>query len=111
MGYKDYAVRFATALTDGDFTSAHDMLAPDLKSEYPVDELETRFREMVEYGDSPARVDGFAQTMVEWPSKGDKDLGWVYVSISGDDFGEAITVVVTEVASEMAIGSLEFGRP
>ena len=111
MTYSEFAVTFAKALTAGDFAAAHSMLAPDLKADYTTEALKESFEEMVEYGESPARVDGFVQTMDDWPAKGSNDLGWAYVSISGDDFGEAVTVVVTRVDGAMAIGSVEWGRP
>ena len=111
MTYSEFAVSFATALTDGEFQAAHDMLAPNLQAGTPVAELQGNFEQMVEYGRSPARVDGFVQTMDDWPAKGDTDLGWAYVSICGDDFAEAVTVVVTLVDGNMAIGSVEWGRP
>ena len=111
MTYSEFAVDFAKALTADDFASAHAMLAPKLKADYTIDALKASFEEMVEYGESPARVDGVVQTMDDWPAKGSNDLGWAYVSISGDDFGEAVTVIVTSVDGEMAIGDLEWGRP
>ena len=111
VSYYEFAVDFAKALTADDFVSAHAMLAPDLKAEYSVDALKASFEEMVEYGGSPARVDGFVEVMDDWPTKGSADLGWAYVSISGADFAEAVTVVVTRVDDAMAIGSIEWGRP
>ena len=109
--YPEFAARFATALTDGDYQAAHEMLSTELQKEYSAVELGRQFDAMVEYGESPARVDGFTETLEAWPDKRPSDVGWVYVSISGDDFAEAVTVVVTAGDSGMSIGSIEWGRP
>ena len=45
------------------------------------------------------------------PDMHPQDVGWVYVSIGGDGFGEAITVTVTQEQDEMKIRTLEWGRP
>jgi len=49
--------------------------------------------------------------MEEWPGKKDDDIGWIYVSLSGSTFAEAVTVVVKKQNSSMAVRSLEWGRP
>ena len=82
-----------------------------MQQELTAADLGERFEAMVEYGGSPARVDGFTQTLESWPDKKQDDVGWVYVSISGDDFGEAVTVVVSADNSGMSISSIEWGRP
>jgi hypothetical protein len=49
--------------------------------------------------------------MKDWPDRKPSDIGWVYVSISGADFAEAVTVVVTNEAGKPKIGELEWRRP
>ena len=39
------------------------------------------------------------------------DLAWVYVAITGAEFNEAITVVVTDENGEGRIREIEWGRP
>jgi hypothetical protein len=52
----------------------------------------------------------FAQTE-SWPAKLPGDLGRVYVGIEGDDFVEAVTVIVAEVNGKLLIRDIEWGRP
>jgi hypothetical protein len=49
--------------------------------------------------------------MTSWPSKQPSDIGWAYVSIGGDVYSEAVTVVVTSEQGEAKIREVEFGRP
>lgn len=49
--------------------------------------------------------------MTSWPGKRPEDLGWIYVSIGGAFYSEAITVVVTSESGEAKIREVEFGRP
>lgn len=37
--------------------------------------------------------------------------GWVYVSIGGDVYSEAVTVVVTMDDESLRVRDVEFGRP
>lgn len=111
MAYPKFASHFAAALTDGEYEAAFEMLSSDMQREYSADKLGNRFEAMVEYGDSPAKVDGFIQTMEDWPDKKPDDVGWAYVSISGDDYAEAVAVVVSVGDYGMSISSIEWGRP
>jgi len=39
------------------------------------------------------------------------DFGWVYVAITGTEFNEAVTVVVTDDGGSVKIREIEWGRP
>jgi hypothetical protein len=49
--------------------------------------------------------------MTSWPDKQPADLGWAYVSIGGDVYSEAVTVVVTSEEGTPRVRAVEFGRP
>ena len=49
--------------------------------------------------------------MTNWPDKRPGDVGWAYVSIVGDDFVEAVAVIIVEVGGELLIREIEWGRP
>ena len=51
------------------------------------------------------------ETMTSWPGKQAADIAWVYVSIGGNVYSEAITVVVTSEDESLKIREIEFGRP
>ncbi len=107
----DFAVQFATALAEHRFEDAHGMLSEDLNDELSKDILEELFKEMISYGPGAVKVDGHTNSMGDWPGKDEKELAWVYVSLSGDGFGEAITVVVVEENGKHVVGEVEWGRP
>lgn len=111
MAYPKFASRFATALTDGEYETAHDMLSSDMQQKYTAEALGNAFEAMVKYGGSPAKVDGFVETMEDWPDRKADEVGWAYVSISGDDYAEAVTVIVSADNYGMSISNIEWGRP
>ena len=51
------------------------------------------------------------ETMEDWPGRESSDAGWAYVSVGGDIYSEAVTVVVTVEDGELKIRTAEFGRP
>jgi hypothetical protein len=51
------------------------------------------------------------QTMTVWPGKQPADLGWVYVSIGGEAYSEAVAVAITSEDGKPRIREVEFGRP
>lgn len=111
LTHVEFAKSFAETLAASDYESAHTMLSPEMQQHYTVANLRENFEEMVEYGESPVRVDGTVGTLEDWPGRTPDDIGWVYVSVSGDEFGEAVTVIVSAIEGKMAISSIEWGRP
>jgi hypothetical protein len=112
--YSKIATDFATALLEGDYELAHGFLAPELKQSMSPEDLHLEFKSMYSgYSDEePIRIVFDPQfTMTNWPGKGPGDIGWVYVSIVGDDFVEAVTVVISEIEGESLISEIEWGRP
>ena len=109
--YPKFASRFATALTNGEYETAYDMLSSDMQRKYTAEALGNKFEAMVEYGGSPAKVDGFIETMEDWPDRKADEVGWAYVSISGNDYAEAVTVIVSADNYGMSISNIEWGRP
>jgi hypothetical protein len=103
--------KFASLMIKGDFSGAHSLLSKGLKAEYTADLLKYRFGEMVSYGHGPAYLDGNNQFMENWPTRRAQDIGWSYISISGPDFAEAVTVVVSDEDGKAKISSIEWGRP
>ena len=105
------ARQFAEALVNGNFTTAHGLLSPSLGRELSLESLQQTYAAMVDYGSGQPMVDGHIHTMTDWPSQRPGDVGWVYVSISAEDFGEAVTVIVSNEAGGLKISDIEWGRP
>ena len=49
--------------------------------------------------------------MADWATRQNGDIGWVYISISGEDFLEAVTVIVSDEQGCPKIRQIEWGRP
>jgi hypothetical protein len=112
--FEEVAVAFAAALVARDFSGAHEILAPALRAQLSESNLEEELVNMYRrYAQSePSRCqfvpDGSLET---WPQKQPGDLGKAYVSIEGDDFNEAIYVLVSDVEGVPLIREISWGRP
>ncbi len=114
LPYAKVAVAFASALVEGDFERAHTLLAPSLRQALPPHALRDQLYAMFRgYADGEPRRIYFDEqfTMEDWPARAKGDLGWAYVGIEGDDFVEAVTVVVADVQGEQFIRDITWGRP
>ena len=111
--YEQTAVAFANALVKGEFTKAHQLLTPSLRNELSPDALRDELNAMIDYGDGPPKDIYFSSehSLDEWPAKEAGDVGWAYVGVTGDDFNEAVRVVVADVDGVLLIRSIEWGRP
>jgi len=107
----DTGSRFANALVEKRYGDAVSMLTVALKTSWPEEKLRSQYEEMISYGTGPVKVDGHTGYMEDWPDRKPGDIGWAYVSISGSDFAEAVTVVVAEEDGEPKIREIQWGRP
>jgi hypothetical protein len=103
--------KFAQALVDGKYLDAKSLLTQQLQQQYPPETLQARYTEMTSYGEGPVKVDGHTKFMGNWPAREPMDIGWAYISISGADFAEAVTVVVADENGVPKIREIEWGRP
>lgn len=112
--FEEVAVAFAAALVARDFSCAREMLAPTLRAQLSEINLEEELVNMYRrYACSdPARSQLVPEGSLEiWPQKQRGDLGWAYVSIEGDDFNEAVSVLVSDVEGVPLIRGIAWGRP
>lgn len=112
--YAEVAVAFAQALVDGEFARAESLLAPELRRQLPQEALRENLYAMFRgYAEGePQRVHFDEEFQMEtWPRKLPGDVGWVYVGIEGDDFVEAVSVVVADVEGTLLIREVKWGRP
>jgi hypothetical protein len=112
--YEAIAVEFATALVQERWHDAHRLLNDSLRKQYSPESLQEHLSGMFNlYAEGPARRVYFDPqfSMEQWPAKQAGDVGWAYVSVEGDDFVEAVTVIVSQTGSGLAIRDIEWGRP
>ena len=105
------ADRFAGALAKENFDKAHDLLTRTAKEMLPASALKKQYKEMTDYGSGPATHVEVIRDLSTWSGKQKDDVAWVYVAISGDNFSEAVTVIVTREDGQERIRSVEWGRP
>lgn len=103
--------RFAQALTEKRYPDAHALLTVKQQKIWSPDKLARQYEEMTSYGSGPAKVDGHSEFLDSWPDRQPEDRGWAYISISGLNFAEAETVIVSDEAGIPKIRHLEWGRP
>jgi len=112
--HAEVALAFTTALVDADFERAHQLLAPALRARLSAKALRKELRVMTSgYSDSkPQRAELDTEfSRQTWPGKEKADVGQSYVSIEGDDFIEAVSVIVATIDGELLIRAVEWGRP
>lgn len=108
--YGQVALKFSTALLNGQFEEAHALLGASLRGEWTPFLLQKTYEEMVEYFEIPPNevsVDSVDTEMIGIKP----DSAWVYVSIIGEGNSEAVIVVVSNEDGRYLIQELEWGRP
>mmetsp|Transcript_2712 Transcript_2712/g.4207 ORF Transcript_2712/g.4207 Transcript_2712/m.4207 type:complete len:123 (-) Transcript_2712:173-541(-) len=113
--FAQFGLKFAKDLVNGEFDSADSMLCSELDASVTgKGGLKKRYDAMVAYGDGPATSVEVMNVMDSsaYPKRQSGDIGWVYVSIMGDGFSEAVAVIVcNDGGGEMKIRHIEWGRP
>nr|AAL24543.1 orf117EGC148 [uncultured bacterium] len=109
--YVDVARRFANALMEGKFDVAHSLLSAEGQTQWSVDTLRHHYKEMLDYVEQPVTEIEVMDTLDAWAAKQPGDIGWAYVSMSGNGFVEAVAVVVQSENSALKVRSIEWGRP
>lgn len=109
--YRQVALQFTQALAAREYPTAYGMTSQEYRKKNSMEQLRTAFERIVpaDWGDM-GRIE-VGQTMVTWPGKQPSDLGRAYVSIGGNVYSEAVTVVVTSEKGEAKVREVEFGRP
>jgi hypothetical protein len=105
------ALDFARAIASDDAAGAHALLSSDLRSASTPEKLAAEYKEMISYGSGAPTIIQVMTTMDTWPDKQPSDVEWVYVALANDTYSEAVTVVVSQEQSRLAIRSVEWGRP
>jgi hypothetical protein len=109
--YKAFAVEFTRTLARREYAAAFEMTSRQYRSQSTVEQLKAAFEVIVppDWGDTEPIEMG--TTMSSWPGKMSSDLGWIYVSIYGDVYSEALILTVTLEEGQAKIREIVFGRP
>lgn len=109
--YTSVAVAFTKALADRDYAGAYGMTSKEFRAGMSLEAMQAAFETIVSTDWTTVGPVEVGMTMESWPDKQPSDLGWAYVSVSGDAYSEAVIVVVSREDGEPRIRSVEFGRP
>ncbi|WP_343880928.1 hypothetical protein [Rhodanobacter caeni] len=109
--YQQIALEFTKSLAAREYQKAYAMTSQEYRKRTTAEQLRTAFENIVPTDWGQIGPIDVGQTMSSWPGKRPDDVGWAYVSIGGDVYSEAITVVVASEGGESKIGEVEFGRP
>ena len=105
------AFEFANSIVNGNFSAAYELLTEQLKAEWDPNSLKEEYDEMIDYGQGPVTYIEVMNEMTDWPAKKENDVGWAYVAMNGDGYGEAIAVVVCSDNNQLRIREIDWGRP
>jgi hypothetical protein len=98
-----------------DYSMAYALLSPELQRQYPPQILRQTVETMIDYGSGPIDKAIVMQECLlrEWqyPPMEPNDVVWLYVSLEGEDFVEAVSVIIQDREGKLAIRWLEWGRP
>ena len=108
---KTTGFNFSQLVVEENYSEAWSMLTEDLKTRISASDIEKHYTNMIAYGDGPAQLDGFYSFIDQWPDKKPKDIGWIYISISGANFVEAVTLIIADEDHQPKIRDIEWGRP
>jgi hypothetical protein len=109
--YKSVALGFAEALARRDYPAAWAMTSKQYQAVTTMEAMQVLFEAIVPTDWRSVGPIEIGTTLESWPGQESGDLGWVYVSIGGDVYSEAVTVVVALEDGESRIRTVEFGRP
>ncbi len=109
--YSSVGLTFATALAGRDYPTAYAMTSSDYQRNTTLDQMRTAFEAIIPTDWPTVGPVAVGHTMEIWPAKQPSDVGWVYISIGGDVYSEAVTVIVMEEADTLKVRTVEFGRP
>lgn len=107
----EVAEQFGKLIAKADYRAAHAFLTQETQQIYSPENFKKSVEQMTNYWSVPIEKVISELILEDWPTKQDKDIGIVYVSLIGDGICEAVTVILTEENSDIRIRYLEWGRP
>lgn len=108
---EEVALIFTQALSDRDYKKAFSLTSKEFQAQNSLAAMKTNFEAIVPLDWGHVGPLEIGETMTDWPNKQSDDVGWVYVSIGGDVYSEAIVVIVSSQDDSLLISNVEYGRP
>ena len=108
---EEVALVFTQALADRDYKKAYSVTSREFQAQNSLEAMKTSFETIVPLDWGHVGPLEIGETLTDWPNKRSNDVGWVYVSIGGDVYSEAIVVIVSSQGDSLLINNVEYGRP
>lgn len=107
------AEQFGRHIADGDYGAARTLLTKEAQQKYSAESFKQSFEKMTAYEPGPIhRIEVSPEFMLEeWPEKGADDVASVYVGLFGEEYVEAVTLVLAREDGDIRIREVEWGRP
>jgi hypothetical protein len=109
--YKKVASGFTNALATRNYAAAYALTSTEYRDSTSLEAMQAAFEAIVPADWKTTGPVEVGQTMEDWPGRKPSDVGWAYVTVGGDTFSEAVTVVVTREKDALRVRTAEFGRP
>lgn len=109
--YRQAALAFTRSLAARDYPKAHAMTTLAYRARRSQAQLQTDFEAIVPADWGPIGPIEIGDARADWRGRQPADLAWVYVSIGGEVYSEAVIVVVALENGAAKIREIEFGRP
>ncbi len=109
--YKKVALDFTNALAARNYAGACALTSKEYRDRTSVEVMQTAFEAIVPTDWKTTGPVEVGETMEDGPGRKPSDVGWAYVSVGGDAYSEAVTVVVTLEEDALKVRTVEFGRP
>jgi hypothetical protein len=109
--YKKVALGFTNALATRNYAAAYALTSNEYRDSTSVEAMQAAFEAIVPTDWKTIGPVEVGETMEDWPGRKPSDVGRAYVSVGGDAYSEAVTVVVTLEAEALKVRTVEFGRP
>jgi hypothetical protein len=108
---KECAMQFGNLLAMRKYADAYEMTSKDYRRRTSLEEMQEQFENIVPIDWGPIDPIEAGRTMNDWRGKEPSDLMWVYVSLGGDVYSEAVTVIIAQEDGSLKVREVEFGRP
>jgi len=107
------AEQFGRHIADADYNAAHSLLTKAAQQKYTPEGFKRSFEEMTAYAPGPIhKVEVDPEFVLEdWPAKIADDIASVYVGLFGEEYVEAVTLVVSCEDGDVRVRDVEWGRP
>jgi hypothetical protein len=106
-----FSLQFAEHMSNRKYAEAYEMTSSEYQTLIDLNQFKTDFEKMIPLDWGKIAPIEIGDTLKNWPEKQSSDLIWIYISLGGDVYSEAVTIVISTENENLRISELKFGRP